>query len=75
MATGAHTMQEITCLTCSSYLGWKIVRAHEESERWKEGNCLLELENLHVQIDTIAPLNIPSNPCRPDSDSGSDCGF
>lgn len=68
-------MQEITCLTCSSYLGWKIVRAHEESERWKEGNCLLELENLHVQIDTIAPLNVPSNPSRPDSDSGSDSGF
>ncbi|KAF9012347.1 hypothetical protein BDQ17DRAFT_1232794 [Cyathus striatus] len=46
MATGAHTMQEISCATCTAYMGWKIVRAHEPSEKWKEGHCLLELENL-----------------------------
>jgi len=41
-------MQEITCASCSSYLGWKIVRAHNRSERWKEGHHLLELELLHA---------------------------
>lgn len=46
MDTGAHTIQELTCTTCSSYLGWKIVRAHEFPEKWKEGNYLLELELL-----------------------------
>ncbi|KAG6911148.1 hypothetical protein DXG01_003888 [Tephrocybe rancida] len=56
MATGAHTMQEITCSTCSSYLGWKIVRAHESSEKWKEGNCLLELENLFHNADDFTPF-------------------
>jgi hypothetical protein len=46
MATGVHTMQEITCSNCASYLGWKIVAAHDSSEKWKEGGCLLELESL-----------------------------
>ncbi|OCH89135.1 hypothetical protein OBBRIDRAFT_694296, partial [Obba rivulosa] len=44
MDTGAHTIQEITCSACSAYLGWKIVRAHEWAEKWKEGGCILELE-------------------------------
>ncbi|KAJ3575129.1 hypothetical protein NP233_g1308 [Leucocoprinus birnbaumii] len=46
MATGAHTMQETFCANCSAYLGWKIVKAHERSEKWKEGHWLLELESL-----------------------------
>lgn len=46
MTTGAHTMQETLCSRCSLCLGWKITKAHERSERWKEGNWLLELENL-----------------------------
>ncbi|KAF9268890.1 hypothetical protein L218DRAFT_970140 [Marasmius fiardii PR-910] len=52
MATGAHTMQEITCLHCSSYLGWKINRAHDRSEQWKEGHYLLELENLLAEMSS-----------------------
>ena len=70
MATGAHTMQEITCGTCSEYLGWKIIRAHEKSESWKDGNCLLELENLNVQSDSLKPES--PTPRRRFSASGSD---
>ena len=62
MATGAHTMQEITCGTCCDYLGWKIVRAHEKSESWKDGNCLLEMENLNVQSDPLMPPDISPSP-------------
>lgn len=69
MATGAHTMQEITCGTCCEYLGWKIIRAHEKSESWKDGNCLLELENLNTQPDPLMP---DPTPRRRSSDSGSD---
>ncbi|KAF8893305.1 hypothetical protein BD779DRAFT_1669637 [Infundibulicybe gibba] len=68
MVTGAHTMQEITCVACSAYLGWKIVRAHDLSERWKEGHCLLELESLTTLVDP--PLVYPRN--RLSSGSGSD---
>lgn len=39
-------MQETFCANCSVYLGWRIVKAHERSEKWKEGKWLLELENL-----------------------------
>jgi hypothetical protein len=39
-------MQETFCGNCSTYLGWKIVKAHEWTEKWKEGSWLLELENL-----------------------------
>jgi hypothetical protein len=46
-------MQEITCSKCESYLGWKIVRAHDNSEKWKEGNCLLEMEQLSDVSDDI----------------------
>ena len=69
MATGAHTMQEITCGTCREYLGWKIIRAHEKSESWKDGNCLLELENLNHQPDPLIP---DPTPRRRSTDSGSD---
>ncbi|TFK75412.1 hypothetical protein BDN72DRAFT_757888 [Pluteus cervinus] len=50
MTTGAHTIQEITCSTCTTYLGWKIVRAHERTEQWKEGICLLEVESLFTSM-------------------------
>jgi hypothetical protein len=39
-------MQEVMCAKCSAYLGWKIVKAHERTEKWKEGKWLMELENL-----------------------------
>ncbi|KAJ7287506.1 hypothetical protein C8J57DRAFT_1049043, partial [Mycena rebaudengoi] len=45
MATGAHTMQEITC-SCTAYLGYKILRAFDSSEQWKVGTFLLELAEL-----------------------------
>ena len=76
MATGAHTMQEITCATCSTYLGWKIVRAHEASESWKDGHSLLELEKLYLQTDSLDVLNDPACPRRiSSSGSDSDYGF
>jgi len=61
MQTGAHVMQEITCSTCSAYLGWKIVKAYEQTEKWKEGNCLLELENLFSRSDILVKLNQLNN--------------
>lgn len=53
-------MQEISCSLCSTYLGWKIVRAHERSERWKEGHCLLELEGLAGGNEGNIPLALDS---------------
>ncbi|KDR75878.1 hypothetical protein GALMADRAFT_248617 [Galerina marginata CBS 339.88] len=72
MVTGAHTMQEITCSTCTAYVGWKIVRAHEGTESWKDGHFLLELENLFSQPDPTLPMDPPR---RPSSGSGSDSDY
>ncbi|KAF7376168.1 Yippee domain-containing protein [Mycena sanguinolenta] len=46
MQTGAHLLAEITCTTCTAYLGYKIVRAMEASEKWKESRFMLELAEL-----------------------------
>jgi hypothetical protein len=62
MTTGAHTMQELSCAVCSSYVGWKIVRAHDHSESWKDGNFLLELEQLYLQPDIIISGDLSSHP-------------
>jgi len=51
MLSGAHTIQEISCLVCDQYLGWKFVRAHQETEGWKDGYYLLELEHLKGSND------------------------
>ncbi|KAF9501493.1 hypothetical protein BDN71DRAFT_1549814 [Pleurotus eryngii] len=70
MSTGAHTMQEIVCSTCDAYLGWKIVKAHSRSERWKEGYNMLELEKLHcgkVEAQLVQAALRPR--IRSDSDS------
>lgn len=44
MDSGAYTIQEFICKSCETYLGWKFVRAHDGSERWKEGHYILELD-------------------------------
>lgn len=70
MTTGAHTMQEMSCAGCQSYIGWKIVRAHEKSESWKDGQFLLELEMLHLESETTNPSNTSPWPS-----SGSDSEY
>jgi hypothetical protein len=69
MMTGAHTMQELTCSSCSTYMGWKIVRAHDTSESWKDGNFLLELEHLYFQPDALGSFHDPSYRWQQSSDS------
>jgi hypothetical protein len=61
-------MQEITCSQCSTYLGWKIIRAHEHPERWKEGHCLLELECLKA-VENDIPLKSARDESLLDVDS------
>lgn len=46
MVTGVHTVQDISCVLCATRIGWKILIAHDWSEKWKEGKFLLELERL-----------------------------
>ncbi|KAI0311520.1 hypothetical protein OF83DRAFT_1046919, partial [Amylostereum chailletii] len=51
MQTGAYTVRALTCTCCNAYLGWEIARASEESEAWKEGHAVLELQCVGEQED------------------------
>jgi hypothetical protein len=72
MATGAHTMQELTCSKCSTYLGWKINKASDQSERWKEGHFLMELENLCVRLDSPSKSRLRHPQLHRPASSGSE---
>ncbi|KAI0073233.1 yippee-domain-containing protein [Panus rudis PR-1116 ss-1] len=64
MDTGAHTVQEVSCKTCGTKLGWKIVRAYEWPEKWKEGNIILELSLL--EDNAGSPLKQELKPMWPE---------
>mmetsp|Transcript_44635 Transcript_44635/g.96731 ORF Transcript_44635/g.96731 Transcript_44635/m.96731 type:complete len:114 (+) Transcript_44635:56-397(+) len=40
--TGLHKVSDIYCNCCQSYLGWKYEEAFEESQKYKEGKCVIE---------------------------------
>ena len=59
MDTGAHTVQECACARCGAYLGWRVARAHEPSEQWKERRFLLELTLLAESSPAPSPASSP----------------
>ncbi|TBU28275.1 hypothetical protein BD311DRAFT_758736 [Dichomitus squalens] len=65
MDSGAYTIQEFICATCETYLGWKLVRAHDAPERWKEGHFILELDFVEEQETDDA--GDPVDAARPSS--------
>ena len=40
--TGLHTVADVCCSECGELLGWKYLRAYEESQKYKEGKIILE---------------------------------
>ena len=42
LTTGLHTVCDVSCAECEGSLGWKYVRAHESSQKYKEGKYILE---------------------------------
>ncbi|KAI9320884.1 peptidylprolyl isomerase [Dichotomocladium elegans] len=42
MATGVHTVKDISCVRCKTLLGWIYIRAHDQENKYKEGKCILE---------------------------------
>ena len=42
MLSGTHTVNDIFCCCCGQILGWKYERAHEKSQKYKEGKFVLE---------------------------------
>ncbi|KAL3333340.1 hypothetical protein AABB24_033425 [Solanum stoloniferum] len=42
MLSGTHTVTDIFCCCCGQILGWKYEKAHEKSQKYKEGKFVLE---------------------------------
>ncbi|RUS14316.1 Ypel5 protein, partial [Endogone sp. FLAS-F59071] len=42
MRTGWHTVVDVHCCHCEAVVGWKYVKAFEDSEKYKEGKFILE---------------------------------
>lgn len=48
LVTGAHTVSDISCISCGTVLGWKYVAAEEESQRYKIGKFILETKRINT---------------------------
>jgi hypothetical protein len=46
LVTGAHVVADISCVVCSSKLGWKYVDAKEQSQKYKVGKFILETQRV-----------------------------
>ncbi|XP_077248504.1 protein yippee-like At4g27745 [Tasmannia lanceolata] len=42
LVTGLHTVADVQCCDCREVLGWKYLRAYEETQKYKEGKFILE---------------------------------
>ncbi|KAI8800504.1 yippee zinc-binding/DNA-binding /Mis18, centromere assembly-domain-containing protein [Cladochytrium replicatum] len=60
MMTGKHIVRDISCISCSTVLGWKYERAYVEAEKYKEGKFILE-SKLLTEIPTRASMSPPLN--------------
>jgi hypothetical protein len=43
MRTGDHIVSNIYCKVCSSYIGWKYIKAFARSQQYKENKLIFEL--------------------------------
>ncbi|KAI9315984.1 yippee zinc-binding/DNA-binding /Mis18, centromere assembly-domain-containing protein [Dichotomocladium elegans] len=42
LMTGMHTVADISCNVCASKIGWKYLRAFEETQKYKENKFIVE---------------------------------
>ncbi|KAF5834387.1 hypothetical protein DUNSADRAFT_8973 [Dunaliella salina] len=54
MTTGVHVVQDIFCLECMAYVGWKYISAYDKTQKYKEGKVILERACL-VDFDKSSP--------------------
>lgn len=45
-SSGLHSVADIYCECCDTYLGWKYEQAFESSQKYKEGKYIIELAHL-----------------------------
>ncbi|GAB2271836.1 hypothetical protein Dimus_006668 [Dionaea muscipula] len=42
LMTGVHTVADASCCGCKEVVGWKYIKAFDESQKYKEGKFVLE---------------------------------
>uniref|UniRef100_A0A7S4KLT5 Protein yippee-like n=1 Tax=Guillardia theta TaxID=55529 RepID=A0A7S4KLT5_GUITH len=64
LITGLHTVADVYCNCCQAVLGWKYVEAFEESQKYKEGKCIIEKAKMAMEPNML-PENIhrSNDPC------------
>eukprot|EP01134_Creolimax_fragrantissima_P001442 CFRG1442T1 len=55
MTTGLHTVVDIKCKKCETTLGWKYEKAHESSQKYKEGKYILEKKLIDEESEGYSP--------------------
>ncbi|ODA76515.1 hypothetical protein RJ55_07785 [Drechmeria coniospora] len=69
LVTGWHVVADICCATCSRKLGWKYVDAREQSQKYKVGKYILEVERVMTHR-TWEDVDVPD--ATPDSTAGDE---
>ncbi|ELU38472.1 Yippee domain-containing protein [Rhizoctonia solani AG-1 IA] len=46
LRTGYHTVADIYCIGCGTTVGWTYLKAHELSQKYKEGKYIVEKERI-----------------------------
>lgn len=46
MRTGLYLVRDICCIKCDANVGWTYIKAHKDSERYKEGKFILEINGV-----------------------------
>ncbi|KAI4328945.1 hypothetical protein L6164_021257 [Bauhinia variegata] len=41
LTTGLHTVADVFCCDCGEDLGWKYIKAYEDTQKYKEGKFIL----------------------------------
>ncbi|OWZ22787.1 hypothetical protein PHMEG_0002460 [Phytophthora megakarya] len=47
LMTGMHTIADVLCSQCDFVLGWKYIKAMENSQKYKEGKFIMEYAVVH----------------------------
>jgi hypothetical protein len=70
LATGLHTVADVTCATCGATVGWKYLFAKNAAQRYKVGKFILETGQV-VGFHSWEDVDVP---CTVDEGGGNEEG-
>lgn len=61
MTTGMHAVSDVFCISCSRCIGWRYIRAHDKSQKYKEGKVCLERNRIVLTYGSKDSVNSDSD--------------